>query len=152
VTFTTAEGRQQILDALGQAADHLSAALAQLSAAYELLDEHTAETLEDSLFGPVKRAYGRTRRAHEGFAQRHELAARAFETAPPAVPSHGAHELIDTAAELVGACDAELAELQDSLLPIEVGDPPLRADIEEARRQLGDYAAHTRALLRTLGR
>jgi hypothetical protein len=152
VTYQAAEARQQILEVLGGTADHLSVALSQLGAAYELLDERAAEQLEDALFGPVKRAYGRTRRAHETFAQRHELPARAFEPAAPAAPAHGAQGLMESAAELVGASDSELAELQDSMLPVEVGDEPLRADIEGVRQQLADYRAHTRALVRTLGR
>ena len=152
MTYATAEARQQILEALGETADRLSVVLSQLGAAYELLDEQTAEKLEHDLFAPVRLAYGRTRRAHQAFAQRHELPARAFEPAAPAAPAHGARGLIESAAELVGASDGELAELQDSMLPVEVGDAPLRADIEQVRRQLADYGAHTRALVRTLGR
>jgi hypothetical protein len=152
VPYATADARQQILDALARAADELSAALAQLGAAYELLDERTAERLEEELFGPVKRAYGRLRRGHEAFAQRHELTGRAFEAAAPAAPGHGAQGLLEAAAQRVGAADAALVELQDSMLPVEVGDAALRADVEEIRRLLGDYGAHSRALLRTLGR
>jgi hypothetical protein len=152
VPYATADARQQILDALARSADELSGALAQLSSAYELLDERTAERLEDELFGPVKRAYGRARRAHESFARRHELPGRAFEPAAAAAPGHGARSLLEAAAGHVGAGEAALAELQDSMLPVEVGDELLRADIEQVRRMLSDYGAHSRALLRTLGR
>lgn len=152
MTYATADARQQMLDVLGRAAGHLSLALAQLGEAYELLDEHNAERLEDELFAPVKRAYGGIRRAHDAFAQRHELPGRTFEPAPPAAPAHGAKGLVESAAELVGVCDGELSELQDSMLPVEVGDAPLRADIEQVRRLLADYRVHTRALVSTLGR
>jgi len=152
VTYATADARQQILDVLGQAAEHLGVALAQLGAAHELLDEHMAERLEDELFGPVKLAYGRARRGHADFAQRHELPTRTFEPALPAAPSHGAKGLIEAAADTVSACDGELAELQDSMLPVEVGDAPLRADLEQVRRGIADFRTHARELLRTLGR
>jgi hypothetical protein len=62
VTYTAAEGRQQILDALGAAADEIAAALALLSEAYEHLDDHTAERLEEALFQPTQAAWSRQAR------------------------------------------------------------------------------------------
>ena len=55
------------------AADEIAIALALLSEAYEHLDERTAEHLEEQLFQPIQAAYGRAKRVHAGFAQRHEL-------------------------------------------------------------------------------
>jgi hypothetical protein len=46
----------------------------------------------------------------------------------------------------------ELADLQDSFLPAEYGDPELRAGLSEVRRQLGDVPARGRQLIRTLDR
>jgi hypothetical protein len=152
VSYTTAEGQQQMLDAIGQAVEHLARAVASLSEAYELLDEHTADELESGLFKPVQGAYGRARRAYSGFTQRHELPAREFTAAARGAPSHGVRGFIDEAAADVASADAELAELQDSLLPVEVGDAELRADLAAVRTQLGDVGHQARELTRTLGR
>ena len=56
------------------------------------------------------------------------------------------------AVEAVARADAMLADLQDSMLPVEVGDPQLRAGIEEVRVLLGRVRTGSRELLRTLGR
>jgi hypothetical protein len=45
-----------------------------------------------------------------------------------------------------------LAALQDSMLPVEVGDPPLRAGLEDVRRLIGELRGRSRELVRTLGR
>jgi len=42
--------------------------------------------------------------------------------------------------------------LQDSLLPVEVGDAELRAGMAEVRRQLGEVSRRAREFVRTLGR
>src|SRR5438093_4307577 len=90
MTYTTAEGRAQVLDALAAAADDLGLALACLGEAYEQLDEHSADRLEELLFRPVQMAYGRAKRTHAEFAARHGLPGRAFEQRPPGVISQGA--------------------------------------------------------------
>ena len=87
--YTTADARQQLLDELADATDEISSALASLGEAYELVDEQTAERLEDELFRPVQIAYGRAQRTHAGFAERHSLPARQFTPATPGAPSHG---------------------------------------------------------------
>ena len=46
----------------------------------------------------------------------------------------------------------ELAALQDSMLPIEVGDSELRAGLQEVRELLGQLRHQARELVRTLGR
>src|SRR3984957_8519894 len=46
MSYTTAQGRQQVLDALAAAADQIGAALAYLGEAYEQLDDYAAERLE----------------------------------------------------------------------------------------------------------
>jgi hypothetical protein len=152
VSYTTAEGREQLLDAVGRAVDELARAVASLSEAYELLDEHSADELESRLFKPVQGAYGRARRAYAGFSRRHGLPEREFAAAVRGAPAHGVRGFIDEAAADVAAADAELAELQDSLLPVEVGDTELRADLAAVRTQLGDVGHQARELTRTLGR
>jgi hypothetical protein len=152
VTYTTIEGRQQVLDELGAAADEIALALALLSEAYEHLDEQSAERLEEKLFQPLQAAYGRAKRVHGGFAERHELGGRTFQTPSPVAPSSGTKGLIDAAAEAAAKADGMLAELQDSLLPVEVGDAELRAGLSEVRELVGGTGGRARELTRTLGR
>jgi hypothetical protein len=152
MTYTTAQGRQQILDVLADAADEIAVALALLSEAYEHLDEYAAERLEGDLFRPIQAAYGRAKRVHAGFAGRHELSGRAFETPSPVAPSNGTKGLVEAAVDVVSRADGVLAELQDSLLPVEVGDVELRAGLTEVRELLGDVRSRARELVRTLGR
>jgi hypothetical protein len=152
MTYTTADGRKQLLDALAQAADEIGVALAALGEAYELLDERTAERLEGELFRPVQSAYGRAQRTYAGFAARHDLPAHTFESAPQGAPSTGVKGFVEAAVEAAGRADGELAALQDSMLPIEVGDAELRAGLQEVRELLGELRGRARELVRTLGR
>jgi hypothetical protein len=152
VTYTTVEGRQQILDALRSAADELAAALALLSEAYEHLDEQSAGRLEEGLFQPVQAAYGRAKRVYAGFAGRYELPGRTFLTPAPVAPSNSTKGLIDAAVDAATQADGVLAELQDSMLPIEVGDLELRAGLSEIRELVGDLRVRAREVTRTLGR
>jgi hypothetical protein len=152
MTYTTAEGRQQILDALARAADEIAVALGLLSEAYEHLDEQAAERLEERLFQPVQAAYGRAKRVHANFAQRHELTGHTFQTPSPVAPSNGAKGLIDAAVEAASRADGMLGELQDSMLPVEVGDVELRAGLSEVRELVGGVRSRARELVRTLGR
>jgi hypothetical protein len=152
VPYATADARSQILEVLGASADDLALGLAQLGEAYELVDEAMADRLEVELFRPLKLAYGRARRAHTSFAERHELPAREFAPAPEAAPARGAKGLIEDASLSVVEGEQKLAGLQDSMLPVEVGDAELRADLEQVRTLLSGFIGHTRELLRTLGR
>ena len=152
MSYTTADGRKQVLDALAAAADQLGIAVAYLGGAYEQLDDYAAERLEEQLFRPVQLAYGRARRVYTEFAQRHDLQARSFEQQEPHMRAHDARGLIDSAVEAVARADGGLGGLQDSMLPIEVGDPQLRAGIEDVRILLGDVSDRAHRLERTLGR
>jgi hypothetical protein len=152
VPYTSAEARQDLLDALATATDSIGLALASLGAAHEQLDERNADRLEADLFGPVQHAYGRAKRAHTEFAGRHGLTSPAFATPAPGIPSTGAKGFIDNAVAAVAEADGALAALQDSMLPAEVGDPELRAAIAEVRALLGDVRRQARELERTLGR
>ncbi|MGA2006120.1 MAG: hypothetical protein ABSH27_00985 [Solirubrobacteraceae bacterium] len=152
MSYTTADGRRQVLDAVAAAADQIGIAVAYLGEAYEQLDEYAAQRLEEQLFRPVQLAYGRTRRVYGDFAARHDLPSRGFETQQPHVRAHDARGLIDSAVEAVARADGGLGGLQDSMLPIEVGDAQLRAGLEEVRVLLGEVGERARRLERTLGR
>ncbi len=150
--YTTTDGRRQLLDALAHAAEQLGVALASLGEAYELLDEQTADRLERGLFRPVQVAYGRAQRTYTEFAARHDLPTRTFEPASQGAPSTGVKGFIDGALDAAGRADGELAALQDSMLPIEVGDAKLRAGLQEVRELIGGLRGRARELVRTLGR
>src|SRR5208282_5573215 len=108
--------------------------------------------VEEQLFRPVQRAYGRARSAYTGFATRHGLTAGEPDEAARAAPSHGVKGLIDDASGDVHLADGALATLQDSLLPVEVGDAQLRAELAQVRELLSGFDARARELLRTFGR
>jgi hypothetical protein len=152
VTYVAAEARQELLDTLGQAIDAIAGSLAALGAAYEQLGTVPADRLEEELFRPVQSAYGRAKRTHAGFAQRQGLPGGAFTPATPGLPSTGARGFVESAVESAARADAVLAELQDSMMPVEVGDPELRTGLAETRALLGDVSARAREFLRTLGR
>jgi len=150
--YTTAEGRQQLLDTLAEVIGEIGFALASLTEAYEQLDEQKADELERELFRPVQVAYGRAKRIHAEFAARHGLPGRAFEPAVGGAPSRGVRSFLDAAVEATARADSLLGALQDSMLPVEVGDPQLRAGLGEIRTLLGDLRGRARQLVRTLGR
>ena len=152
ITYSTADARQQLLDSLADATDELGFALACLGEAYERLDEQTADRLERELFLPVQLAYGRAKRTHAEFADRQGLPRRAFEPKSGGAPSWGVTGLLDGAVEAASRADSEVAALQDSMLPVEVGDTQLRAGLEEVRRSLAEVRGRARELVRTLGR
>jgi hypothetical protein len=152
VAYIAREARQELLDTLGEAIDEIADALAALGAAYEQLTTLPADRLEEELFRPVQAAYGRAKRTHASFAQRQGLPARTFTPARPGLPSTGIRGFVDSAALSVAEADAVLAELQDSMMPVEVGDPELRAGLSEVRELLGDLRPRTREFVRTLGR
>ena len=152
MTQTTLEARQQLLDTLAEATEEIGFALASLGAAYEQLDTYHAEELEEQLFRPVQLAYGRARRTHTQFAGRHGLESREFGPSSAGLPSTGARGFIDNALVAVGKADTALAELQDSMLPVEVGDPELRAGLAELRSLVGNLAQRAREVVRTIGR
>jgi hypothetical protein len=152
MSYVANEARQELLDTLGDAIDDIAAALAALSEAYEQLGTVPADRLEEELFGPVQAAYGRAKQTHSGFAQRHGLPVRTFTPANQGLPSTGVRGFIDGAVDSVAEADAELAELQDSMMPVEVGDPELRAGLAEVRELLGDVRGRAREFTRTLGR
>ncbi len=152
MSYIAREARQELLETIAEAAEEIGASLALVEAANELLDEGSADRLEEQLFRPLQRAYGRASRTQSGFAERHGLEARAL---TPRQPSHAAaqpRELVEDAADAAVEADARLSELQDSMRPVEVGDPELRAGLAEVREALGTVEERADTFLRTLGR
>jgi hypothetical protein len=152
MTYTTADARRQLLEAVAEATDEIGLALAAIGEAYELLDENSADELERELFRPVQGAYGRAKRTHSEFAERHALPGQTFESPIPGAPSKGVKGFLEDAVQAIARADGTLSGLQDSMLPIEVGDPELRAGLEDVRMLIGDVQAKVRQLTRTLGR
>lgn len=152
MTYSSDEGRRELLEATAEAADAIGVALAALGEAYELVDDDTAERLEQQIFGPAQAAYGRAKRSHTEFASRHGLAPQPFATAEPGAPSAGAAGYVEQAVDAAERADDILSELQDSMLPVEVGDPELRAALADVRTRLAEVPIGARELLRTLGR
>jgi hypothetical protein len=152
VAYSADDARRELLADLGAAIDALGRAVAALGDAYEQLDERTADTLEEQLFRPLQAAYGRAQRTHAGFATRLGLPARAFAPAAGGLPSRGVRAFVEAAAAAIGEADDRIAELQDSLRPVEVGDAELRDGLSEVRRQIADLPGRARALVRVLGR
>jgi len=152
MSYIAREARQELLETVAEAAEDIGAALALVEAAYERLDEGSADRLEEQLFRPVQRAFGRARRTHSGFAERHGLEARALS---PRQPSHAAaqpRELVEDAADAVADADDRLSELQDSMRPVEVGDPELRAGLADVRELLGELPSRGRRFVSLFGR
>lgn len=152
MSYTNAEARQDLLDIVAEAIDELAVALAALGAAYEQLDERSADELEEQLFRPVQVAYGRAKRTHAAFAERTERPARGFEAAVPGAPSNGAKGFVDIAVKAVSAADVVLSTLQDSMLPVEVGDRELRTGLGEVRELIAPLPGRARQVVRTVGR
>jgi hypothetical protein len=152
MSYTTAEGRQQVLSDLAVAIEQIADALAALGEAYEHLDERAADVLEEQLFRPVQSAYGRARRTHTEFAARANLRDRTFAPHSAGPASQTVPSLITRAVDAVADADQTIAELQDSMLPVEVGDPELRAGLSSVRETLSSVSLRARDLVRGFGR
>ncbi len=152
MTYTTVEGRQKLLSDVSIAIAQIGVAMTALGEAYEGLDEQTADVLEQQLFRPVQAAYGRAKRTQSEFAARSGLPVRSLEAGPPGSPSQSVQTLIDRAVLAGGEADQTIAELQDSMLPVEVGDPELRAGLSQVRELLAVLPNRARELVRTVGR
>ena len=152
MAYASQQARQDLLASVAEAIDEIGRALAALGDAYDQLDERTADLLEEQLFRPLQTAYGRAQRTHAGFAARHGLEGRTFEATGPGAPSRGVREFVETASDAVSEADEVLAELQDSMLPVEVGDAELRAGLAEVRALLGPLPDRAAQLLRGFGR
>jgi hypothetical protein len=152
MAYTTAEGREQVLSDLSVAIEQIADALACLGEAYEQLDEQHGDVLEERLFRPVQGAYGRAKRTYAEFASRSNLRARSFDAHSPGVQSQSVQDLVERAADAAYDADQSIADLQDSMLPVEVGDPELRAGLSTVRESLSAVPPQARAFVRTIGR
>jgi hypothetical protein len=152
MSYSAGEARQQLLDDVAEATDQLALAVAALTEAYEELDEQTADQLEEELFRPVQNAYGRLRRTHAEFAERHGLPGRTFERSSGGVHSGDPRVYVERAVDAIESADQGLADLQDSMMPVEVGDRELREGLSGTRETIADLPARARRLMRAQGR
>jgi hypothetical protein len=152
MAYGTDDARRDMLDDIATATDWIAAGLAAVGAAYEQLDEQTADRMEEALFRPLQLAYGRARRTHAGFASRHGLPGRDFEPATAGRASQGVRGFLDAAIDAITDADEGLADLQDSMRPVDVGDAELRAGLAEVREILAPLPDRTNELLRRFGR
>jgi len=152
MAYSAGEAREQLLEDVADATDQLALAVAALTEAYEELDEQTADRLEEELFRPVQSAYGRLRRTHADFAERHRLPTRTFEPSSGGMHSGDPRVYVDRAVDAIERADQGLADLQDSMMPVEVGDRELREGLSETREAIADLPARARRLMRAQGR
>lgn len=152
MAISALEARNRILDDLAAALEQVAVAVATLGEAFELLPDAAGERLESELFRPVQRAYARGKRTHAGFAARHGHASGEFELPSPGLASQGAAALVTRAAAAAAEADRLIAELQDSMLPVESGDGELRSGLGDVRELLAGVPVATREFQRTLGR
>lgn len=152
MAYSADEAREQLLDDVAGATDRLALAMASLGEAYEELDAYTADLLEEQLFRPVQAAYGRLRRTHAGFAARHDLPTRTFDASSGGLYSPDPRVYVDRAVGAIEQADQELAQLQDSMMPVEVGDRELREGLAEVRETIAELPARARRLMRAQGR
>jgi len=152
VAYDSAEARQELLQTIADAASHLGMSVGWLTLAYDHLDEATADELEEKLFGPVQKAYGRARRTHDGFAERFALSADPIQAGEPHAGNKQPRELITHATDEASHANSLLSELQDSMRPVEVGDAELRTGLADVRSLLGEVQSNARSLLGHLGR
>ena len=152
MAYTAQEARLQLLDDLARGTDELALGLACVGEAYDQLDEQSGDAVEEQLFRPLQAAYGRARRTHSGFASRYDLQQRTFEPRSPGTHSNDPRVYLERTIEATERADQLIAELQDSMMPVEVGDPELRAGLAEVRELLGEVPTRAREFVRTLGR
>ena len=150
--ITTIAAREQILEELAGATVQIGFTVGCLGAAYELLDEMTADRLEADLFRPAQRAFTQAKRTGSAFAGRYGLTPVSREAPSPGLASQGVKIFVERAITAALEASRRIAELQDSMLPIEAGDPELRAGLAEIRELLTGVPAASSAFMRTFGR
>jgi len=152
MSYSSEDARRQLVEDLGSAAAQLDLALASLGEAYQEVDEATGERLETHLFRPVRSAYATARRTATAFAERHRLAAPEFVAAAAPAYSGDPRVHLQRAVDATERADQAIAEMQDSMLPVEVGDRELRDGLTHTRELISAVPGEGRQLLRTIGR
>jgi hypothetical protein len=151
MSYTNAEGRTQILDDTAAAITQLGIALAELAEAYEHLDERSADHMEQVLHRPLQSAYGQLKRTNAEFARRFGLVAPdALDSNRPA--PEDPRLALENAADAIQEADDMLAGLQDTLLPVEVGDQELRAGLSGVRNAITSLPGACDELISRFGR
>jgi hypothetical protein len=152
MAYTAQEARLQLLDDLAAGADQLALGLASVGEAYDELDDQSADAVEEQLFRPLQAAYGRARRTHSEFASRYDLPQRTFEPRSAGTHSNDPRVYLERTVEAAEQADHLIAELQDSMMPVEVGDTELRAGLSDVRSLIAELPARGRRLLHVVGR
>jgi hypothetical protein len=152
MAYTAAQARTRLLHDLAGATDQLAFALACVGEAYDELDERTADALEEQMFRPLQAAYGRARRTHAEFATRYGLPQHTFEPRSPGTHTNDPRVYLERAVEAAEEADHRIAEIQDSMMPVEVGDTELRAGLSDVRSRIAELPGRGRRLLHVLGR
>lgn len=152
MAITAFEAREQILDDLAAAIDQVALAIASLGEAYDRLSVAPADRLEAELFRPIQKAFGRSKRTHTQFAERNGFPPSQFASPSAGVQSQSVTDLVEQAVAVAADANRRISELQDSMLPIEFGDPELRSGLAEVRTLLDELPGTAREFLRTLGR
>ncbi len=152
MAYTTQEARLQLLDDLAAGADQLALGLASVGEAYDELDDQSADAVEEQLFRPLQSAYGRARRTHSEFASRYGLPQHTFEPRSAGTHTNDPRVYLERTVEAAEQADHLIAELQDSMMPVEVGDTELRAGLSDVRSLIAELPARGRRLLHVVGR
>ncbi len=152
MAYTAQEARVELLDDLAGGIDQLALGLACVGEAYDELDEQSADATEEQLFRPLQAAYGRARRTHSEFASRYDLPRRTFEPSSSGTHSNDPRVYLERTIEATEQADHRIAELQDSMMPVEVGDTELRAGLSDVRSLIAELPARGRRLLHIVGR
>jgi hypothetical protein len=90
--------------------------------------------------------------AQARFAEQCALPRREFELRSPGLSSQAVGAFVERAVTASTDANRTIAELQDSMLPIESGDAELPTGLSDVRELLDRLAAGARQFLRTLGR
>jgi hypothetical protein len=107
--------------------------------------------MEQVLHRPLQSAYGQLKRTNAEFARRFGLVAPdALDSTQPA--PEDPRLALENAADAIQAADDMLAELQDSLLPVEVGDQELRAGLSGTRTAIAPLPAACDEMISRFGR
>ena len=152
MAFTTREAHEQIVNELGWAVGQIALASECLSDAYEELDVTTADRLEEELYRPLQRAFGRAKRTLVDFAAQTGLEPSEGEPDSAGPPRLTVKQKIERALALAADGGQRIAELQDSDMAIASANAELRAGLAETRRLLAELCSRGPSFLRSFGR